>query len=364
MKTQLYNLLFTLLLIPAVACANDNYKGKYTKQKTIKKEFRVSANDLLKLDNSYGNIDVITWDQNKVEIEVIVKTNGNDEEKVKERLDNINVRFNQSSGEVSAETIFPDSDNSWWKSLFESGSNINMEVHYRVKAPVTNNMVISNDYGSINLDELRGDLKLSNDYGRFMIGELKGNNNYLNFDYTRNSSIGSVKKAKIEADYSEFRIEEAGTIELSADYTDAHFEKVENISFNNDYGSLNVEKVKNIKGQGDYLGVKLGLVYSTAVLNMDYGSLSIEKLMPSLKNVDIDSDYTSLKIGFDREATFGFDVNTSYGGVKGLDGKDFQVNKRHQSGGDSYFQGYYRSNSGGQVKINSSYGSVNFSSKN
>ncbi len=365
MKTTLYNLLFALLLIPAVACANDGYKGKYTKQKTLKKEFKVSANDLLKLDNSYGNIDIITWDQNRVEIEVTVKTNGNDEEKVKERLDNINVRFNQSGGEVSAETVFPDSNNSWWGSLFGSSSNVNMEVHYRVKAPVTNNMNISNDYGSFNLDELEGNLKVSCDYGRFMIGELKGDNNYLNFDYTRNSSIGFVKKAKIEADYSGFRIEEAGTIDLSADYTDAHFEKVENISFNNDYGSLNVEKVKNIKGQGDYLGVKLGLVYSTAVLNMDYGSLSIEKLMPALKNVDINSDYTSLKIGYDREATFGFDVNTSYGGVKGLDGENFQVNKRHQSGGDSYIQGYYRTaNSGGQVKINSSYGSVNFNSKN
>lgn len=365
MKTLLYNLLFTLLLIPAVACANDNYKGKYTKQKTIKKEFRVSANDLLKLDNSYGNIDIVTWDQNKVEIEVIIKTNGNDEEKVQDRLDEIQVRFNQSNGEVSAETVFPDSNNSWWSGLLGSSSNINMEIHYLVKAPVTNNMNISNDYGSINLDELEGDLKVSCDYGRFMIGELKGNNNYLNFDYTRNSTIGSVTRAKIEADYSEFRVDEAGTIELSADYTDAQFEKVENLSFNNDYGSLNIGKLRNIKGQGDYLGVKLGLVYSTAVLNMDYGSLSIEKLMPALKKVDINSDYTSLKIGYDREATFGFEVNTSYGGVRGLEGNEFQVNKRNQSGGDNYYQGYYRSeNSGGQVNINSSYGSVNFTSKN
>lgn len=365
MKTTLYNFLIALLLIPAVACANSGYKGKYTKQKTIKKEFRVSANDLLTLDNSYGNIDIVTWDQNRVEIEVIIKTNGNDEEKVKERLNDINVRFNQSPGEVSAETLFPDSNNSWWSSLFGSSSNVNMEVHYRVKAPVTNNMNISNDYGSINLDELEGDLKISCDYGKFMLGELKGNNNYLNFDYTRNSSINYVKKAKIEADYSEFQVEEAGTIELSADYTDALFEKVENISFNNDYGSLNIDKVKNIKGQGDYLGVKLGLVYSTADLNLDYGSLSIDKLMPSLKRVNIDSDYTSLKIGYDREAPFGFEVSTSYGGVKGLDGSDFQVNKRNQSGGDNYYQGYYRSeNSGGRVKINSSYGSVNFSGKN
>ncbi|SDL59421.1 hypothetical protein SAMN04488034_10675 [Salinimicrobium catena] len=364
MKTTLYNLLFALLLLPAVACANDVYKGKYNKQKTIKKEFKVSANDLLKLDNSYGNIDIVTWDQNRVEIEVTVKTNGNDEEKVQQRLDEIKVNFSQTGGEVSAETIFPNTSNSWLGSLFGSSSNVNMEVNYRVKAPVTNNMNISNDYGSINLDELEGDLKLSCDYGKFMIRELRGNNNYLNFDYTRKSSIGFVKKAKIQADYSEFRIEEAGTVDLSADYTDAYFEKVENISFNNDYGSLSIDKLRNIKGQGDYLGVKLGMVYSRADLNMDYGSLSIDKLMPAIKTVEIDSDYTSLKIGYDPEAAFGFEVNTSYGGVKGLEGNNFNVNKRHQSGSDNYFQGYYGNSSGGQVKINSSYGSVNFNSKN
>lgn len=361
MKTTLYKLLFVLLLLPAMACANDFYKGKYTKQKTFKKEYTVSARDLVKLDNSYGNIDVVTWDQNRVEIEVTIKTNGNDEENVKKRLEDIDVRFSQSGGEVSARTVFRENNKSWWNNIFGGSSNVNMEINYRVKAPVTNSMDISNDYGSINLDNLEGNAKISCDYGRFMIGELRGDNNYLNFDYTRNSSIGYVKKAKIEADYSEFRIEEAGTIDLSADYTDGYFEKVENISFNNDYGSLKIDKLRNIKGQGDYLGLKLGLVYSTADLNMDYGSLRIDKVMANFKKVDITTDYTSIKIGYEKEAAFNFDVNTSYGGVKGLEGQRFTINKRHQSGGDNHYQGHYGpGNTGGTISINSDYGSVTF----
>ena len=363
MKTILYKALIIFFLIPAVACAEGDFKGKYTKQKRIKKEFNVSANDLLKITNSYGNIDLVTWDQDRVEIEVIVRTNGNDEEKVEERLREIDVAFNQTGGQVTAKTLFEkDSNNSFWGSLFGgSNNNVNMEINYRVKAPVTNRVDLSNDYGSINIDKLRGDAKISVDYGKLMIGELHGDNNELNFDYTRNSNIGYVKRAKINADYSEFNIDEAGTLELSADYTDSNINKVENLSFNNDYGSLKVEKLKNIKGQGDYLGVKLGLLYGILDVSMDYGSLVVQKIMPSFKDINITSDYTGVKLGYDKEAPFSFEVKTEYGGVNGINNSNFTVNKRNQSGSDNYYQGYYRSeNAGGNINVNSSYGSVSF----
>ena len=361
MKTTLYKLLFALILVPSLACASDVNSGKHTKQKKIKKEFKVSANDLLKIDNSYGNLDITTWNENRVVIEVFIETNGNDEEKVQRRLDEIDVAFNQSTGQVSAKTLLDQPDKSWWSNIFGSSNYVNIKINYRVKAPVTNSVNLSNDYGGINLDKLQGDALISCDYGKIMIGELLGENNRLSFDYTNNSTIGFVKRAKINADYSEFTIDEAGTLELSADYTESNIQKVENLAFSCDYGSLKVGKLRNIKGKGDYLGVKLGSVYGTLDLRMDYGSLAIENLMAGLKQVDIVTDYTSIKMGFDKEAPFSFDISTEYGGVKGLSGSGFSINKRNQSGSDSYYQGYYLSgNSGGKVNIKSSYGSVTF----
>lgn len=361
MKTILYNLIFALLLLPAVVTGSNDFKGKYTKEKSIKKEYRVSANDLLKIENSYGNIDFTAWDENRVVIEVTIKTSGNDEEKVIERLKEIDVAFNQSGNVVSAETLLEQSSNSWWGSLFGGGSNVNFEINYRVKAPATNNVELENDYGSINLDRLKGNAKISSDYGRLMIGELHGDENIINFDYTRNSSIDYVKRAKINADYSEFNIGEAGTVFLNADYTDSNFEKVENLSFNNDYGSLKVDKLRNIKGEGDYLSVKLGSLYATANLSMDYGSLLINRLMPSVKEVGLETDYTGIKIGYDKDAPFSFRIDTAYGGVKGVDKEGFTMNKRNQSSGDDYYEGYYLSrDTGAKIRIDSSYGSVDF----
>lgn len=185
-----------------------------------------------------------------------------------------------------------------------------------------------------------------------MIGELHGNNNELDFDYTRNSSIGYVRRAKVNADYSEFTIDEAGTLDLNADYTDSNILKVENLSFNNDGGSLKVEKIKNIKGKGDYLGIKLGLVYGSADINMDYGSLVIQKIMPDCKDINIDSDYTGVKLGYDSEASFNFQVKTSYGGVNGINNINFTVNKRNQSGSENFYEDFYRNeNTGKKISV-------------
>lgn len=364
MRTILFKLLFLTALAPSIAfCSNgdlpENFRGRHTKEKKISKQYNVSPDAILKIDNSYGNIDLKTWDQNKVSIEVIIKTNGNDEQKVKEKLDEISVEFNQSSSGVSAKTLFKKDNSSWFSGLFSGNSNVNMEVNYIVRAPASNNIDFSNDYGHIFIDKLTGNAKISCDYGRLDIGELRGNNNQINFDYSRNSRFGYINRGVINADYSEFTVEDARSLELNADYTTSKIRRVESLIFSCDYGSLSVDKVKVIKGSGDYLSTRIGELFQSADLSFDYGSAAIDKIMKGAGDVKINSDYTGLKIGYDPAQAFKFMVNTSYAGVKGLE--DFEVNKQNQSSTSKNFSGYHLSNSGnGNINITSSYGSVTF----
>lgn len=365
MKTIIYKLLVFVAIMPAVTFATSlpdsgGMNGRHTKQKKISKTFTVSANDLLKIDNSYGNIDISTWDKNTVSIEVFIKTNGDDEDKVRQKLEDIHIEFNQSTSIVSAKTHFSKKENSsWWDVLFGGSNNVNMEVNYIIKAPVTNNVELYNDYGNIYLDKLKGDSKISCDYGTIDIGELHGNSNRISFDYSRNSHFGFVNKAIISADYSEFTIEDSNSIDLSADYTDSKFRKVELLKFSCDYGSLTVDKVKRISGSGDYLSTKLGQIHQSADLNFDYGSVSIGKIVKGAGDISLNTDYTGVKIGFAADQAFNFNVNTSYGGVNGLE--DFEINKQNTSSSDKSYSGYYLSSaSGSTIKVNASYGSVSF----
>src|SRR5690606_3934260 len=234
MKTSLYKsaiLLFLLFPIFSSAGAKDPIKeyeriqidgftGKFTKEKVINKEFVVNPNALLIVSNSYGNLNITSWNENRILIEVHIKTNGNNEEKVAEKLNEIDVLFAANTGQVSAKTIF-NKEKSNWSWGWGNKNNVNMQIDYIIKVPVKNNINLDNDYGGIYLDRIDGHAKINCDYGRLEIGELRGRNNQLNFDYTTKSSIGYINSGEIHADYSGFTIEKAGDLVIKADYTNS-----------------------------------------------------------------------------------------------------------------------------------------------
>jgi len=364
MKALLFNILILAVMYPAVpTCIGDStsrdISGKHTKEKKISKTYEVSSNAQLKIDNSYGNIDISTWDQNKVQIEVFVKVNGNDEQKVKEKLEEIFIKFDQSSEGVSAKTYFDQEKRSWWDMIFGDNNNLNVEVNYAIKAPVTNNMYLINDYGNIYLDKLKGNSKINCDYGSIDIGELLGDSNYINIDYSRDSRIRVVKNAVINADYSEFEIEDAKTLDINADYTKSKIRKIEYLKFNCDYGSISVDKAKKIDGNADYVSTRIGQVYQSLDLNLDYGNVEISKIMKGAGNIKIKTNYAGVKLGYAMDQPFNFDIVTTYGSVNGLD--DFEVQKQNQESTKKSYSGYYlKSGNSNNIEIRTNYASVNF----
>ena len=363
MKTNYYKYLFLFLVTSAVTFANgndpDRFKGRYTKEKKINKQYNVNANALLKINNSYGNVDVISWDQNQVVIEVHIKTNGNDEDKVIKKLNQIEVEFEASADMVSARTEIESTSSSWWSSWTSGGNNVNMEINYKIKVPVTNKVDLSNDYGGISIDKIKGQAKISCDYGHLDLGELLADNNQLSFDYTNNSNIAYMKSGKIRADYSAFTLEKGENIVLNADYTKSNFGSIKNLQYSCDYGSVTLDEVNNLEGNSDYLSVKLGKINGNLDLSMDYGSLRIDELTANAGNVRINTEYAGVKVGYNAAYNFNFIIKLDYAGLNGED--DFEITKRQIESSDKYYEGYYGSSSAkNNLSINSEYGGVSF----
>lgn len=363
MRTILYK--YTLLLLvlsPTMTVANnDKLGGKYTKEKTIKKEFNVNADALLKINNDYGNLNITSWNENRIVIEVHIKTNGDNQEKVQKKLDEISVDFEASSSLVSAKTTYGQQKSNWgWN--WGKNNNVNMQINYTIKLPIKNSVNLDNDYGNIILDRIDGHAKINCDYGRLEIGELHGRNNQLNFDYTSKSIIGYINSGEIRADYSGFTIEKAGNLVLNTDYTNATIEQMENLEYTSDYGNLSVGEANNVSGNGDYVTIKLGTIHGNVDLVSDYGSIRIAELAEDAGNVSIRTDYTGIKIGYNANYHFDFDITTSYSGVSGKD--DFEINISTEKSNNKHYEGYYGSaNSGNKVTLNSDYGGISFTKK-
>lgn len=352
-----FKLAFLLLLIPAIVVANTGIDAKSTKEKNIKKSFNVSSNSTLKVNNSYGNLDIVTWNENRIEFDITIKVTGNVSDKINDKLNDINVEFTNSKGLVSAITKFSNKKKSWWN--WSNNNNLKIEVNYRIKMPITNNVDLNNDYGTINLDKLEGRAKLNCDYGKITTKELMADNNIINFDYSSNCYFEYIKSGKITADYSGFTVAKTKALSLNADYTKSIIEISENVDYNCDYGSLKIDNINNLEGNGDYLTVRLGTVFKTVSLKANYGSIKINRIASKAKGIDINSDYVGITIGHDANFNFDFDIDLDYGSLRESDGFNFTIKEEDHS--EKHYNGYYGSqNSGNLVKINSEYGSITF----
>lgn len=352
---NMYKTLF-ILLIPTIMFAN-NYDGKYTKTKTVKKEFTVNKDALLNVSNKYGNIEIVTWNENRIVFEIVITTNGDNEDKVSERLDDITIDFSNSISNVSAKTIIEKSNN--WNWIGKS-NNINLKINYSIKVPATNHVDITNDYGNILIDKLEGSSKINCDYGKLIIGSLFHKSNSININYAPLSTISYVNEAKINADYSKLVIDKSNAISLNSDYSNSTFEQVDYLEFNGDYGNITVEKVKIIKGNSDYLVVKIGTLSDKLILNTDYGAVKINELKSGFSLVDLKSSYTGIKIGIDKLTSFNLNATYSYGDLK-HDDLNFTFNKKVQEKTSKNYEGYLNNNnSKSLIKINSTYGSSTF----
>src|SRR5210317_1002942 len=212
MKTM-YKKLLLVLFIPATLMATDTKKWAHEETKTITKEFDVNSDAVLNISNKYGNVDIASWNENRISIIVTITVKGNKESKVLERIDKIDVEFDASRSAVTAKTKIGKTSSWGWG----NNNNLSMEINYLVKMPVSNSLNVSNDYGAIFLDDLDGSANISCDYGKINIGELRNMRNNINMDYTNKSTIEYLKNGSINADYSTLHIEKGGNMDLNAD---------------------------------------------------------------------------------------------------------------------------------------------------
>ena len=357
MKIKYYKLSFLLFFL--LVAENMLFANLQESSKKIHKDIVVNPDALVEIDNAFGDLNISSWDENKVIIDVLITVEGRNSKSVQEKLDAIDVLFSLSPEKVIAKTKIEDH----WSFKWFSSNAINYRINYTVKLPKSNSVNLTNDYGTIRLNRLEGQATISCDYGKMILGDLNATNNLLNFDYTSNSTIDFIKGGIINADYSGFEIEQAGEIELNADYTNASFDLVNFLSFKNDYGKLITENIGTLRGKGDYLTLKCGTVTEQLSLDNEFGLIQVKQIKPSVKSVEIDAEYTGVQLGIDEDWSFSYEINLDYAGFRSTLPLDHSIENSRIT--EKYYKGIYnQSNSLSTLKITSEYGGVKLNPSN
>jgi hypothetical protein len=350
MKTIRHNLaLLLLLMLPCLAKAGEGEGGKYSKEKKIAKAYIVNPDCALQVDSQYGSIYVTTWDENKTQIEVVIKVSGNNEDKVNRRLAGISVDLNATTTLVKASTNIENNI---------GGNSIIMEINYTIKIPKKGSINLENQYGSIITGKIFGKATIDCQYGDVNIEELNSDNNNISLQYG-GSKINYMKSGIVDVQYSSMNIVKVGNLQLEAQYTGMTFSEINNLSYNVEYGSLNVGSVGNLTGSSEYTPLRFGYVTGNFNATTGYGDIKINNMGRDAKNVAINASYSGVSVNYNENVAFDFEIRIEYGGFNGGSGLKF-IEKSDRDNSARY-KGYYKAQGVNRMYIKSEYGSVSLS---
>lgn len=347
MKKQ-YRLLLLLILIPFLGFSNDAFT--YSKQRNIKKAYIVNSDAGINIDNSYGTIFVTTWDEDKIEIDVLIKVSGDSEKWVNQKLAGIDVDFIALKTMVTAKTTFENSNTK------NNGRNNNFEVNYTIKFPRNGTVKLNNKYGNIITSDLFSTTDINCKYGKISLGKLNGNSNTILIGYCSNSTIAYLKNGAITSKYSELKIDEVSKLDLVSDYSEIEIIEGNDVKYNSKYGSVKIQKVNSLDANGNYLTIDVGSLSNQLKIYTKYSSVSINAIQAKANNIAIVAGYTDVKLGFQPNYVFDFDVTVKYADFK-YD-KELDISSRENTSYTKKVSGFYKKKGVNNVTVTSDYGDV------
>lgn len=334
------------------------------KAKTFSKAFGIDKNDKVNLSNQFGSITIKTWDKNEIKVDVDIKAYAKTAEEAQKLLDDVSISATKDGDLVSYKTSTGDRNGNWGSSV-KNGKTIwrrEVKVHYVVYMPATNALTASQQYGNISMPDFAGSTSLKVQYGNLTTGDLTNANNYVNVQYG-SSNIKDANTLKVRHQYgSGVTIGTVGTLDIDAQYTAVNVNTIKNSAVvRHQYGrGITISAAGNLNVDAQYSTVKIGTLRGSLTSKQQYGKLIVDQVEG--KNIDVNTQYTSVDLGFASNYNADFDVATSYAGFK----YGSNVSTKRDGGDDrSYSQNKNYSGQigkGGTTKVNVKvqYNSVTF----
>ncbi|WP_099463646.1 MULTISPECIES: DUF4097 family beta strand repeat-containing protein [Parabacteroides] len=305
-----------MLLCSLPALAKDQ---GYTKRKEINKSFNVSMNDLLQVDNRYGNITIAYWGKKEVAFRIVIESKSSNESRAQTELDRVNIDLQKSGNTVSAITSLAKSSGNW---NWGNGENNSLNIHYYINIPNGLAIDLTQKYGNIDLPASNdGKCDLHVKYGNLKAGNFKAGLT-VEAKYS-NVTIGNVNNAELEVGYAgNVSIGNAKELNIDSKYSNLTLQDVKKLSLEKKYGNLKAGTIESVSLEMKYSEGTIQAITSQLIVDeLSYGSLTVKELSPNFREVNVNARYGNLNLNIPAKAAFKVSAdNMKYGNysIKGF----------------------------------------------
>lgn len=272
---------------------------------TIKKEFNVNADALLKAKNKYGEIRIENWDKNQVAFDVEMQVVANTKEKANKVLKDIKVNISGSKDLVEAYVDLSD---------VKCKNDCNYEVIMNIMMPASMHVDLLMEYGKLHAEEISGEAKIGVKYGVLNIIALNNNDVELFLKYS-SASINRLNKAKMEIAYSEFSVGQAASMAVESEYSQLEAENIRSIELESQYDEIDIDECFSFAMDSKFTHVEIDELSKDLMVEMKYGNLEVENINKNFNKIHINTEYANASIGIDSDASYTLEAEAKYGSV-------------------------------------------------
>lgn len=276
-------------------------KYQFEKKKAINKSYNVTVADKLSIQNSFGSVEVHTWDRNEIKVDVSIEVSANTDALAQKILDRISVSDEQSGKNIAFKTNLKDISNL-------KGDKSTMSINYSISMPSLNPLQIKNEFGTTTLPDYKGEVDLTSKFGKLNTGNLS-----------------SVKSIQVE------------------------------------FGKA---KLGNIPGGAvtiKYSGATISRLSGTIKMNVEFSSKVILNLDNNLSGLDLKTSYSTINLKPLGDLPASYSIATSFGSFKNKTAVKFNSDEDDDDRNGINFNHQYDGKSGSgniPVKVKSSFSTI------
>jgi hypothetical protein len=144
-----------VLSLPLLA----NDRSKEALSTTRAERFNVAAAGAIRLENSFGEVDIDGWDRPEVELTVLRSSerlyDAKERAEAQRRLDSVQITAKQIGNDVVISTAYPPRN----RFVHPLGRRSDIEISYRIQAPRASKLIIDHNRGGVNVSDISGDIR-------------------------------------------------------------------------------------------------------------------------------------------------------------------------------------------------------------
>ncbi|MEM9821218.1 MAG: hypothetical protein AAF985_09110 [Bacteroidota bacterium] len=342
-------------------------KKEYTK--TIKKEFDIAADGNVHITNKYGQVNINTWDNNQVKLEVTITVHARSQEAAEDVFERLKIDVTNGKDYVRASTEIGSKSKGW--NWWGSSKNDDYSIDYEVYMPKSNGLELNNKYGNSHVGNIDGSVTAGIKYGNIRMEEVGGELD-LQLGYGNGTVVKSGDTA-IELKYGKVRIKQTEDLDIQSKHSKIYIDLAKDVKSISKYDTYEMGSIKGFKNQGKYDNIEIGSAESVRALSkytdydieniaqiadfdLEYGSATIA-MSKEFAEVQILGRYTEYRIHVADGTGYKLDATSKYAGIRYP--RDMKIIYEKEKGSAHEVEGFVGDeNTGRIIKARLDYGGL------